>query len=265
MFFFVVPFRRVWLPLCLAALWLAAPPPCHAQTMVWSNPQGTATVFGSGAIATTLQTSATMAGIDASDSLDYLDASTLPAVSRSEPMKDDMAFASIAQLSVTETQTTGLPDVEGGINFESTNGGVGSGSGSISLYILINVPSPAMINLTGIRSIITTTGSPDSLFTMNLFQSDAAGGKFGSALLSYAGTYFDADGSYQSSAPFYLLETTVSANATPASLDTVEFSYFLDLAPVVSVPEPSSAALLIGGAIAGLAFVKARSRRRRRT
>lgn len=242
---------------CLLAVTLAATAP--AQTLTWSNPSGTVTLFGSGSRKTVLESNATLGATTVGDVLVYLEAPSSPAVSRSEAMEGDAFFLATTRLSVNESQTTGLPFTDGRIDFAATGGGSGSGFGTIDLYFLIAVPDPALIDLSGVRSAVTAAGAS---FTLGLFRSDASGGKFGDALLSFTENNFDAAGQYQSSQPYYLLEMNVAANAMPGLAGSAEFSYLLDLQPVVAVPEPGSGALLLGAAIAGLAVLKARRRRR---
>lgn len=246
----------------LAILSLAAPLLCEAQTVSWSNTLGSATIFGGGSpVATSLQTSAALADEHPTDFLYYLDAPGLPATSRSDALSGDDSFSAISELSVDESQDNGMPIASGSIGFEATDGaGAGSGSGAITLYFLISVPDPAVIELSNIRSTLAATGSSSSAFSLDLFPSDASGAKLGSTLLSFSGNYFDAGGSYQTSAPYYLLEMNVSAGAAPGASASVEFSYRLDLQPT-PVPEPSSTALLLATVLAGSVLGKARQRR----
>jgi hypothetical protein len=244
--------------LFVASMWVASMAFCDAQDLSWSNQFGTVTIFGDGELETFLGTDASLAGEPVVDSLTYLEAASLPAISRAEATNDDASFAAIAQLTVTESQVSGLPFTSGGIDFASTGGGLGSGSGGITLYFLINVPGPVTINLANIRS--SFTGAPGATFSMSLFRSDADGAKFGDALMSFSGSNFDASGSYQSSSPYYLLEMSASANATAGVSNSVEFSYMLELSSAVAVPEPNSTALLFAAA-AGLTVLSAKRRR----
>lgn len=248
----------------LVALVLAGTSVCHAQNLSWSTPLGSVTIFRSGALATFLQTNATLEGDDAADSLNYLDTFTVPAVSRSETITSDASFSSIAKLAVGESQTSGLPVTAGSIGFTTSGVGGGSGSGMIKLYFLINVPSPVIIDLGDIRSAITTTGSPSDVFSLAMYQSDASGAKNGSALLSFSGNLFDAGASYQSSLPYYLVEMNVAANAAPAAADAVEFSFMLDLQTITPVPEPATAPLLIVALLGGAVYQCRRVARERK-
>ncbi|MDD5199858.1 MAG: hypothetical protein PHC88_08645 [Terrimicrobiaceae bacterium] len=250
------PARR-WRPLlCLATLWFGAAPFCNAQVLSWSTPLGSVTVFGSGPRATFLQTNAALGGVDGADFLNFLDATSSPAISRSEAITMNASIASIAQLAVNESQTGGLPFTSGSIGFTSTGAGGGSGSGAIKLYFLIHVPNPVMIDLSGIRSAVTTAGSPADAFSLALFQSDATGAEIGSALLSCTGNLFDQGGSYQSSLPYYLVEMNAVANATAGSSEAVTFSFPVDLAEIMPVPEPGATSLLILAFVLGSALLK---------
>jgi hypothetical protein len=248
-----------FLPATVVALWIAAVSVCGGQTLTWSNPQGTISLFGGGPLTTILETHATLLGVEAADVLKYLDSPSIPAISRAEAFKDEASFAAIGQLSVTESEESGLPFAEGNIAFVSTGDSVATGSGTIHLSYLISVPDPAMIEFTNVRSTITTSGSPQSAFTLNLYESDATGAKVGGALLAFEGEYFDAFGSWESSVPYYLVEMNVSAVATLEEYDSVAFSYFVNLAPV-SVPEPNAVALLLAGAMAVLVGARIRHR-----
>jgi len=231
----------------LVALWLV-PQLCGAATLTWSNTLGSVTLFGSdSSIGTSLETSAMLGSGSGSDSLFYPEASTTPAISRADAFSGAASFSSLAQLSVTESQETGMPFTSGGISFSSENGGEsGSGSGAITLYFLISVPSPVVIDLSGVRSTVTSAGPATGTFAMSLYQSDATGSKIGGTLLNFSGNAFDAEGSYQTSAAYYLLEMNVSANALSGSAGSADFSYQLNL---VAVPEPGVAALFLAAFI----------------
>jgi hypothetical protein len=265
MFSFSAPAGRRHLVLCFGALWLVVAPICDAQTtLTWSTPRGSVTLFGSGARTTYLQTTALLDGVDGADSLNYLDALSAPVQSKSEAIDGSKSFTTLAQLSVNESQDGGLPFTSGSIGFTSTGGALGSGTGLITLYFLINVPSPMMIDLSEIRSAITTTGSPSAVFSLAMYQSDASGAKNGSALLSFSGNLFDAGASYQSSLPYYLVEMNVAANAAPGAVDAVEFSFLLDLQTITAVPEPATAPLLIVALLGGAVYQCRRVARERK-
>lgn len=239
-------------------------PFCGAQTLSWSTPLGSVTMFGSGPRTTYLQTTAVLADVDGADFLNYLDALSAPVQSKAEAIKGGQSFTTLAELAVNESQNDGLPFTSGSIDFTSTGGALGSGSGAIKLFFLINVPSPVMIDLSEIRSTITTTGSPADAFSLAMYQSDASGAKNGAALLSFSGNLFDAGASYQSTLPYYLVEMDVAANAAPGAADAVEFSFLLDLQTVTAVPEPATAPLLIVALLAGAVYQFHRVARRRK-
>jgi len=249
--------RRLFLA---AFLSLSSATLCSATDLVWSNPQGTATLYGTGSLVTTLQSSATLDGENTSDSLIYAEATGIPAISQSEVTKGASMFTARSTLSVTESEEFGLPFTEGAIDFSKVGSGTVSGSAAIKLDLLISVPDPTLIQLSSIRSTVTTTGSPAALFSLLLYQSDASGAKIGGPLLSFVGGgWFDATGSYQSSQPYYLLEMNVAGNADSSSLDSVTFSYQLNLA---TVPEPSSAAFLVAAMLVAVTGVHLRRLRR---
>jgi hypothetical protein len=213
---------------------------------------GTVTVFGSGTRTSYLQTEAYLADVDAADTLNYLDASSSPATSRSEAQTSSGSFTSLAQVSLDESQTTGLPYTSGSIGFSSLGSGAGTGEGLIKVFFLINVPSPVTIDLSGIRSEVTTLGAPVDAFSLKLFESNADGAIVGSALLSFAGNTFDDAGQYQTSGQYYLVEMDATAKATATFTESLSFSFALNLE---SVPEPGSIGLmLVGGlSLAGIA------------
>ncbi len=233
------------LAILTAALFLAAAPLGPAQTLSYSTPLGSITLFGSGPRTTFLQTSAHLGDASSAETLNYLDAPGSPATSRSEAIDGGASFQSIAQVGVNESQTTGLPFVSGRLEFASPTGDAGDGFAAITLYLLISVPDPVRIDLGDVRSAITTSGSAADRFSLSLFESDSSGSKIGPALLSFSGETFDAAGSYQSTSPFYLVQMNAAANATPAAADSLEFSYSLDLQPIAAIPEPGSAPLVL--------------------
>lgn len=245
------------------ALWLAGMSLCGAQDLTWTSPLGTMTIFRSGELEPFMGTTVSLGGETAVDSLTFLDATSLPAISHAEVESGGATFAGIVQLSVTEAQVSGLPFISGGIDFASTGGAPGNGTGGVTLYFLIHVPTPVLIDLSDVRS--SFTGAPGADFSMGLFQCDAVGDKFGDALLSFTGSNFDASQSYQTSSPYYLVEMNASANATAGVSNSIEFSYLLGLSSVVAIPEPNSTALLLASAVAGFAILTATRRRRLNT
>jgi hypothetical protein len=224
----------------------------QAQTLSWSTPLGTVTVFGSGPRTSYLQTQAQLADVDAAETLNYLDAPSSPATSRSEALTSNGSFTSLAQVAIDESQTSGLPYTSGSIGFSSLGSGQGTGEGLIKVFFLINVPDPVTIDLSGIRSEVTTLATPADAFSLKLFESDADGAIIGSALLSFAGNMFDDGGQYQTKGQYYLVEMDASAKATATFAESVSFSFALDLAPI---PEPASTGLMVAGglSLAGLA------------
>lgn len=248
-FFRCLPALPLWTALLLAVGGGARD--AAADNFVWRGLYGSATVFQSGPLATTLSAAAQVPGDDGSISLSYLDAPAVPATALIEANGGGTVFTSRTELSLGEAQIGGLYQA-GGIDLSRVGPG-GSGTGEIRLRLLLELPAPATIELSSIRSALSATGSGTSAFSLELFPSNSAGDKTGAALLAVTGVSPDLTRTWDARDSYYLLEVNLAATAAPDGLASAGFSFFFDLQPA-AIPEPGAVSLLVLGLLTGVLF-----------